>query len=179
MKYSVSAQAGTSSKQDAFVTWQEAEDALTASLEYLGALPDHERSFLAAGSRSAWPAIVRDIQADYADAEAKPSPQLTRRQVRLVEAMLLCERPIANVIPEQHRAFVGRVLVMQRWPGPDGFGWDRVYRSQGGLLFNLVRKQELPTTSDGMRKAYERAVGRVAVALTSRPTLVQSMVGQG
>lgn len=147
------------------VSWQEAEDALMAAFEYLSAMPDRERAWLAAGQRTAWPAIVRDLQADYADVEASPSPQLTRRCATLVERMLTGERPIANAIPEGHRALVGRVIVIKRWPGPDGFGWDRVYRSMGGELHNLARRCVLPTTSDGMRKAYERAIGRLAIAL--------------
>lgn len=147
------------------VTWQEAEDTLTAAVEYLGAMPDRERAWLAAGQRSAWPVIVRDLQSDYADADASPSPQLTRRCANLVERMLTGERPLANVIPEGHRPLVGKVIVMKRWPGPDGFGWDLVYRATGGLLFNHVRQCVMPTTSDSLRKAYERAIGRVAVAL--------------
>jgi hypothetical protein len=147
------------------VTWQDAEDTLTAAVEYLGLMPDRERAFLAAGQRSAWPVIVRDLQSDYADAEASPSPQLTRRCANLVERMLTGERPLANAIPEGHRPLVGKVIVMKRWPGPDGFGWDHVYRRTGGELYNLARRCVLPTTSDGMRKAYERAIGRLAVAL--------------
>lgn len=147
------------------VTWQEAEDTLTAAVEYLGAMPDRERSFLAAGSRSGWPSIVRDLQSDYADAEASPSPQLTRRCANLVERMLTGERPLADAIPEGHRALVGRVIVMKRWPGPDGFGWDRIFQVMGGELYNLARRQVLATTSDGMRKAYERAIQRLAVRM--------------
>lgn len=147
------------------VTWQEAEDTLTAAVEYLAALPDRERGFLSAGSRSGWPSIVRDLQADYADIEASPSPQLTRRCVNLVERMLIGERPLANVIPQRHRALVGRVVVMQRWPGPDGFGWDLVWRRMGGKLFNQVRGEMLPTTSESMRKAYSRSIELLAVVM--------------
>lgn len=136
-----------------------------AAFEYLAAMPDRERAYLAAGSRTAWPAIVRDAQSDYADREASPSPQLTRRCANLVERILTGERPLADAIPEGHRALVGRVLVMKRWPGPDGFGWDRVYRVMGGRLYNLARREVMATTSDGMRKAYERAITRLVWAL--------------
>lgn len=147
------------------VTWQEAEDTLTAAVEYLFALPDRERGFLSAGSRSGWPAIVKDLQSDYADDEVAPSPQLTRRNVNLVEQLLIGERPLANVIPERHRALVGRVIIMQRWPGPDGFGWDLVFRRMGGVLFNQVRGAVMPTTSESMRKAYSRSIQRLAMAM--------------
>lgn len=146
------------------VTWQDAEDTLTAAVEYLGAMPDRERAWLAAGQRTGWPAIVKDAQSDYAD-ERVPSPRLTRDCANLVEQMLTGERPLANAIPEGHRHLVGRVIVMKRWPGPDGFGWDRVYRAMDGELQNLARGCVLATTSDGMRKAYERAIGRLALAL--------------
>lgn len=165
-------------KAGVFVTWQEAEDALMAAFEYLSGMPDRDRAFLAAGTRSAWPEIVRESW-EYADAEASPSVRLSRRNAEHVDRFLTGPAPLANVIAEQHRAFVGRVVSMQLWPGPDGFGWDRVFRMQRGVLFNLVRKAELPTTSDGMRKAYERAVGKVAVAMTTRVELVQSVVRQG
>jgi len=154
------------------VTWQQAEDTLTAAVEYLFSLPDRERAFLASGSRSMWPAIVRDIQADYAD-EVRPSPQLTRRNVNLVERLLIGERPLANAIPERHRALVGRVIVMQRWPGPDGFGWDLVWRKMGGQLFNQVRGEVMPVTSESMRKAYSRAIGLLAAAMERSEILAE------
>lgn len=153
------------------ISWQDAEDALFAAFEYLGAMPDRERGYLSAGSRSCWPAIMRDAQLDYAEGQGfgaappPPSARLTRRHASLVERMLTGEKPLANAIPEGHRALVGRVAMMKLYPGADGFGWDRVYRALGGKLFNLVRREELPTTSDSMRKAYERAIQRVAQAL--------------
>ncbi|WP_394658559.1 hypothetical protein [uncultured Novosphingobium sp.] len=159
------------------VSWQEAEDALMAAFEYLRSMPDRERGFLSAGSRSGWPEIVRESW-EYADAEARPSPRLSRQHAEHVEQFLTGPKPLANVIAEQHRAFVGRVIMMQLWPGPDGFGWDRVFRQQRGVLFNLVRKVELPTTSDGLRKAYERAIGKVAVAMTPGSARVQLSIGQ-
>ncbi|MFC0684639.1 hypothetical protein [Novosphingobium clariflavum] len=151
------------------VTWQQAEDTLTAAFEYLGAMRDAERAFLAAGSRTAWPEILRETRAgDYADVEAMPSPRLTRQCANLVEVMLTGDRPLANVIAEGHRALVGRVIVMQRWPGPDGFGWDLVWSRMGGELYNLARRQILPATSEAMRKAYSRAIGKVAVAMEAK-----------
>ena len=33
------------------------------------------------------------------------------------------------ILPD-HRALVGRVLVMKRWPGADGFRWDSVWRAE-------------------------------------------------
>ncbi|PKB19645.1 hypothetical protein B0I00_1885 [Novosphingobium kunmingense] len=144
----------------AMVTWQEAEDALIEAVECLAALPDRERSYLAAGSRSCWPAIVKDAQADYADADAVPSAPLSRRMMARLDAVLLGERAAALAVPEGHRALVGRVLVMKRWPGPEGFGWDVVFRGE-----ERHAKAKLGVTSDALRKRYERAVGKVAVRM--------------
>lgn len=139
------------------VTWQQAEDAMIAAVEYLAALPDRERGFLSAGSRSAWPAIVRDRQADYADGEAAPSPRLSRRMMAHLGGMLLGERAAGLAVPEGHRALVGRVLVMKRWPGPDGFRWERVWDAEGGRASGV--------TSDALRMRYERAIGKVAMRM--------------
>ena len=146
------------------VTWQQAEDAMTAAFEYLRAMPDRERGFLAAGSRSCWPAIVRDLQADYADVEAVPSAQLTRRMMAHLGAMLLNGDAAALAVPEAHRALVGRVVVLKRWPGPDGFGWDVVWKGEDRRS-RRAGLGRLTLTSDALRKRYERAIGRVAVRM--------------
>lgn len=143
------------------VTWQDAEDALTAAIEYLFALPDRERGFLSAGSRSGWPQIVRSVrEGDYGEGQGEnedarpPSPQLTRRMVALVERMLTGEAPIANAVPEGQRGLVCRVVVMKRWPGPDGFRWERVWEMQGGFASG--------TTTDALRVRYSRAIEKIA-----------------
>lgn len=139
------------------VTWQRAEDALIGAVEYLAALPDRERAFLSAGSRSAWPDIVRDMQSDYGDAEAEPRRQLGRKEMAHLERMLLGERAAVLAVPRQHRALLGKVLRMKRWPGAGGFGWEAVWEWAGG--------HRSGTTSDALRQRYSRAVGRVAAAM--------------
>lgn len=168
------------------VTWQQAEDALTAAIEYLFAMPDREGALLAPGygrRLSGWPAIVRSVrEGDYGDGQgvgedaATPSPRLSRAMASLVEAMLTGERPLANAIPEGHRRLVGRVIAMKRWPGAEGFGWDRVWRAQGGVLFSLRDQQVRKVTSDAMRKAYERAIGRLAVKIEASSAQVRAVV---
>ena len=78
------------------VTWQDAEDTMTAAVEYLFAMPDRERGLLAGGRgerMTNWPQVVRSVrEGDYGDGqgfggEASASPQLTRRCVDLVERM--------------------------------------------------------------------------------------------
>lgn len=164
----------TNAMRAGVVTWQQAEDALTAAFEYLFALPDADRAFLSAGSRSAWPAIVRDRQSDYADVEASPSPQLTRRMMAHLDLVLTGPRAAALVVPEGRRALVGMIVVMKRWPGPDGFRWERVWERERGAMLNLVSGEVQATTTDAMRKAYERAIGRVARRLDALGVGVES-----
>lgn len=148
------------------VTWQLAEDHLLAAIEYLGALPDRDASALRAGSRSAWPAIVRSVRdGDYGDGQGygaaiEPSARLTRRRLALVEAMLLNPGCAADAIPEAHRALVGRVLVMKlRESSTEPFGWDRVWRAERE---RWRRDGSKPVTSDALRVRYSRAIERVA-----------------
>lgn len=142
------------------ITWQDAEDALIGALEYLAALPDRERGFLSAGSRSGWPQVLRIEQSDYPDRPDErhgPSVRVGRRELAHLERMLLGERCAALEIPEGHRALVGRVLVMKRWQSPGGFRWEEVWMREGGRRCGV--------TSDALRMRYERAVGKVAVAM--------------
>lgn len=142
------------------VTWQEAEDALLAAVEYLGALPDRERGFLSAGSRSLWPSMVKDVQADYADADARPRRQLGRKEMALLDEMLLAEGAAALAVPEAHRRLVGRVLVAKLDGRGEGFTWSRIWMAEGGRGCGV--------TSDALRRRYERGVHRVAMAMEVR-----------
>lgn len=151
------------------VTRDDAERALLEAVEWLGRLPDRDRSFLRAGSRSCWPEILRsrswgqDGGADYADGEgfgseaSAPSVALSRRQLRRLERLLLDPDCAAMAVPEGHRSLVGRVLVMMNWPGGDEFGWSRVWVAEGGRRTGV--------TSDALRMRFERAVGRVAARM--------------
>lgn len=148
----------------ASVSWAEAESALIEAVGWLARLPDKERAFLSAGSRSCWPDVVRDVQADYADGEAEPSAALTRRAMDRLNAMLLGERAAVLAIKPDHRALVGRVLHMKRRPGPDGFGWDKVFLAEERAM-RASGQGKLGVTSDALRRRYERAVGKVAVRM--------------
>ena len=150
------------------VTWEEARDLLEAAFEYMAALPDSERGFLAAGygrRMTSWPEVVRDMLSDYADVDAQPSVQLTRKRAALVERMLTGERPLANAIPEGHRALVGTVCAMRLWPRGEPFSWTAVFIALDGKLWSVRDRCERKVTADAMRKAYERAIGKLTVAL--------------
>ena len=145
---------------------------MLAAVEYLALAPDADARFLQAGSRSAWPAIIRSVRdGDYGDGqgfggEATPSVRLSRKMAEHVDMMLNAPDAVALAVPEGHRALVGCVLVaMLR---DDVFEWSKIWRRQRGLLFHLRRGEALPSTSDAMRMAYARAIGRVAVAMDKR-----------
>lgn len=148
------------------MTWQDAEDALIGALEYLAALPDRERGFLSAGSRSGWPQVLRIEQSDYPDRPDErdgPSVRVGRREMAHLDRMLLGERCAALAIPQAHRALVGRVLVMKRWQSPGGFRWEEVWMREAAL--RRAQGERMDVTSDALRMRYERAVGKVAVAM--------------
>lgn len=146
------------------VTWQDAESAMQAAVEYLGALPDRERGFLSAGQRSCWPEIVRERTAgDYAEHQAlgeaprAPRPQLGRKEMGLLGRMLLDPDAAMLAVPEGHRRLVGRVLVGKLDGRGEGFTWSRIWEMEGGRACGV--------TSDALRMRYERAVGKVAVRM--------------
>lgn len=145
------------------VTWQMAEDALLAAMEYLGATPDRERGFLSAGSRSCWPEIVRSVrEGDYGEGQGygesrAPRRQLNRKEATLLDRVLLSPDAAAMAIPEQHRRLVGRVLVGKLDGRGEGFTWSRIWEMEDG------RGQQV--TSDALRMRYERAVQKVAARM--------------
>lgn len=144
----------------AVVTWQQAEDALLAAVEYLGMAPDRERGFLSAGSRSCWPQIIRNARdGDYGEGqgfggEAAPRRQLSRKEATLLDRVLLDPDAAAMAIQEGHRRLVGRVLVAKLDGRGEGFTWSRIWESEGGFRSG--------TTTEALRKRYDRAVSRVA-----------------
>ncbi len=143
------------------VTWQEAEDQLLAAVEYLGQMPDRERGWMRGGN--GWPEIVRDVRAgDYGDGqglggEAAPKRQLGRKEMAVLDRVMLGEGAACLAIPEAHRRLVGRVLIAKLDPRGDLFRWERIWIAEGGKACGV--------TSDALRMRYERAIGKVAVAL--------------
>lgn len=148
-----------SEKGQAVITWQDAEDALLEAVELLGRMPDRERGFLSAGSRSSMPQFIRDAQADYGDDDAVPRPGLTRGEVGRVDAMLVDPDAHVMAVPAGKRALLGRVLVAKLDPRGEGFRWERIWE------WDDKRRRvsgERRVTLDAVRRAYERAVERVA-----------------
>ena len=93
-----------------------------------------------------------------------PRVRLGRRETDLLDAVLMAEDALMLVIPEAHRALVGRLLVMTRWPDAGGFRWDAVRR---GLLARAKDDERVPAP-DALRMRDDRAVALVAGAMAKR-----------
>ena len=140
-----------------------AEEALTEALEILYALPDRERGYQAGSAGrnlSAWPDIVRDRLADYPDDEATPPRRIGRREMALLERMLIAPRSAIMAVPVGRRHLVGRIVAMKHWPGPRRFSWERVWIAERAMLRR--RGERIQVTSETIARNYSRDLTRVA-----------------
>lgn len=134
------------------------EEMLMDALEMLGLLPDAERAFLSSGSRSCWPAVVRDRITDYAETQARR--QLTRREVDEVNRMFITPGCMIQRIEPRAVRVLAVALPMKCWPDAGGFRWERVWEMMGGRGCDM--------TSDTVRGLYEGACARVAAMEMAR-----------
>lgn len=144
---------------------QVAEAALGAALVIHAALPDRERAFLTAGSRSCWPQVLRDPQADYGETRARAVP--TRAEIDWAERVIAYRsrgRCAADAIPGEDRALVATVLRAKLWPGDQGFRWVDAGRVAG-------------LSARSARWRFDRAMGRVARALAALGVDVAGLAG--
>ncbi len=135
------------------------EEELIEAWRNMAALPDRERSFLRSGQRSWWPSIVRDRLTDYADAEAAPRRQLSRREMRVLGALFVDPDCLCLIVPVERRALVAQVLTRKAWPQGRAL-WDRVWDDMGGRACGA--------TSDTLRSRYEAQLRRLALAWMAR-----------
>jgi len=136
------------------------EEMLLEAWELLMRSPDRERGWLASGSHSGWPQIVRDRVTDYADMEARPRLQLSRREVQLRDRVFIDPDCLAMEIAPALRPLVAVVLAMRTRPEAGGFTWSRVWEALGG--------RESGCTSDGLRMRYERVLRQLTAVATAR-----------
>ncbi len=141
---------------DDVLTFGDVEGALMDAMEYLARMPDRERGWLSAASRSSMPEIIRATWlGDYGDGDAVPrGGGLSRANVEHVDRWLTGERALVLAVPQAHRRLVGLVLRHKREPEGGGFAWADVWRVFG----------DKAVTSDGLRRRYERAIRKVAAA---------------
>jgi len=136
------------------------EDLLIEAWQLLMRSPDPERGWLASGSRSWWPAIVREKFGDYADPDEAPRLQLGRREVGLRDMVFVDTDCLALQIAPDNRALVATVLMMKSRHEVGGFRWERVWETLGG--------RRLGVTTDALRMRYERSLSLVGVEMARR-----------
>lgn len=141
---------------DDVLTFDDVEGALMDAMEYLGRMPDRERGWLSAASRSSMPEVIRATWlGDYGDGDAVPrGGGLSRADVEHVERWLTGERAFVLAVPAAHRRLVGLVLRHKREAEGGGFAWADVWRVFG----------DRTVTSDALRMRYERAIRKVSAA---------------
>jgi hypothetical protein len=166
------------------VTWQQAEDALMAAIEYGRALPDRERALLAAGRglrMSGWPDVVRDLLRDHPDEVPVASPSMTRRMLAHYNRMFIDKGYWAEAIAIEEAKLVITAATSAMAHG-GRVQWSAVYRRLGERKFSSKLFKHLvgqgmdeaeareaaviKTTTDAMRKAYEREIRELAKRLT-------------
>lgn len=144
-------------------TFEAVEEMLIEAMGLLRRLPDKERGWLASGSRSCVPDVIRDKQSDYADADAQPRLQLSRREMALVEEVFLAARCLTLEIAPANLALVAMVLQAKGGRMAGGFEWSDIWIRMGG--------RRLGVTSDALRARYDRSLGRIAVRLAREEDL--------
>jgi hypothetical protein len=147
------------------VSWREAEDALLEAMALMARLPDRERGFLSAGSRSGWPDVVRSVR-DGEYPEARGRVGLRRAEVDRLDVLMLGVGAVVMQVPAADQALLGRVLVEKLDERGEGFRWERVWEWDDRRRRAQGRQR---VTADAVRKRYERAVAAVAVALDKLP----------
>lgn len=140
----------------------EAEETMIEAWRLLMRLPDRERGWLRSGSRASWFDMVRDKQADYADAEAAPRVQLGRREVAKVERAFLVDRCLASAVPEHLQRLFSAVIAAKAGRLPGGFKWADVGARLYGRDWGTAR---CDMTTDTLRSRYEACLGKVAVRM--------------
>ncbi len=138
-------------------TLEATEDMLVEAWQLLMRLPDRERGFLASGSRTCLPQPIRDVITDYADLDARPRPQLGRRDMALVHEVFLAPRCLMMLVEPQHARLFGMVLAAKAGRMAAGFDWSDIWERMGG--------RRCKATSDGLRARYEGCLRRIATVL--------------
>lgn len=132
------------------------EEMLVEATRLLLRMPDRERIWLRSGERSFWPAMVKDIFADYADREAEPRMPMGRREMALIDRVygIASRRYLLDTVLIRDRPLVRLVLLRKAGRLPGGFRWEDVWEALGG--------KRSGATTDGLRKTYERCLDRLA-----------------
>ncbi len=134
------------------------EGELVDAWRMLMRLPDRERGWLYHVTMR-WPAMVRDVQADYADAEAEPRRALGRREMALLGRVFGIDGRddyLMARVAEGNRKLVALVLARKAGRVPGGFQWSDIWQALGG--------KALGVTEDALRARWDRSLGVLAAA---------------
>lgn len=137
-----------------------AEGELIDCWKLLNRLPDRERGWLNQITLR-WPAMVKDVQADYAD-DAAPAPGLSSREVARVNRAFLNDLCLVEAIPAPARQLCGVVVSMKAGRLPGGFEWADVGKALYGRRWGTAR---CDVTADALRARYEAALRCVAIRM--------------
>ena len=152
-----------------------AEGTMIEAFRLLLRMPDREKGFLKAGSKTSMPAPIPDlwlgsIPADLAlelglaMAEDAPEPrqQLTTRDVALVERAWLVDLHLAEAVPGPHKRLFITVLAAKAGRMPGGFKWEDIGARLYGKAWGTAR---CDATSDALRMRYEACLRCVAMRM--------------
>lgn len=131
------------------------EQELIEAWRDLGRSPDRERAFLAAGTRTVWPHVVRDRITDYPGDDTPRRPGLSRAEMARLDAMIVGPGCVISIVPADRVKLVGTVLNLKAWPERRGFRWEAVWERMGG--------RRCGATAEALRKRYEAQVERMAI----------------
>lgn len=152
---------------------QAVEDELIETMQMLNRMPDRDRAFLAAGSRSSWPEHLREWW-EYTDEDSEPRRPLSRREVARVYRMWIDKGCIVEAIRAEDRKLVALVAARKAGRMPGGFRWEDIWQALRGRLprfryddeGQIIETVLIRVTSDAMRKRYEAAIERLSARMT-------------
>ncbi|MDF0540797.1 hypothetical protein PX699_00445 [Sphingobium sp. H39-3-25] len=134
-----------------FWTFEAVEERMIEAWGYMMRLPDAERGWLAAASRSSMPAIVRhNAFGDYFETSTG-RPGLRAAQVTMVEAVFTGEGAWIDWVFARDRPLIATVMKVKLRQHGGGFAWADVAQAGGGGV-----------QPDALRMRYNRAITRIA-----------------
>jgi hypothetical protein len=138
------------------------EETMIEAWRLLLRMPDREKGWQRSGSKSWWPEIVKDLQADYADADAAPRLQLSRREYERCRRAWWAQLCYAEAVPWVHGRLFMTVIAAKAGRMPGGFRWEDVGARLYGKAWGTAR---CDATSDALRMRYEACLRCVAIRI--------------
>jgi hypothetical protein len=137
-----------------------AEETMIQAFRLLLRMPDREKGWLRSGHGMKWPAMVKDVQADYADPDAAPRLQLGKADVERMERAWVHELCYAEAVPVHHQKLFMTVLAAKAGRQPGGFRWEDVGEKLYGRAWGTAR---CDATTDALRMRYAACLGCIGV----------------